>query len=421
MHFRGFALALLGLASFAQALPLVARQGTFTLGDPLPASASDAIAELEVRLEYLQNQPYLSWEDRQEEGGIKALLYYVYGITSISAPDGTTTTITISTRDDTFVFGSALPDTETEALTELQVSLEQLQDKDHKSRADNELIGAIKALLFYKYGITSEYAPPGTTTTLTPGKRQGTWILGGSEPTDEQEAILELEVALEQLQDKPNKSYSDYELIGAIQGLLYYTYHITSISAPEGTTTTLTPGKRQGTFILGGSLPSDEQEAITELEVALEQLQDKPNKSYSDYELIGAIKGLLYYTYHITSISAPDGTTTTLTPGKRQDNSWTLGGGSIVIPDPPTVSGTSSSFTAGKRDNVYDIIGSIPSGETQAIEYLEVKLEQLQNVSKKTKAQKEAITAIKSLLYYTYHITSISAPGGTTTTLTPST
>jgi hypothetical protein len=151
MHFRGFTLALLGLSSLASALPLAARQGTFTLGDPLPASATDAITELEVRLEYLQDQPVLTWQERQEEGGIKALLFYVYGITSITAEDGSTTTITISTRQATFNFGSALPDTETEALQELQISLEQLQDKTTKTRADIELIGAIKALLFYKY------------------------------------------------------------------------------------------------------------------------------------------------------------------------------------------------------------------------------------------------------------------------------
>jgi hypothetical protein len=72
--------------------------------------------------------------------------------------------------------------------------------------------------------ITSEYAPPGSTTVITPGKRQGTFILGGSLPSDQTEAIEELEVALEQLQDKPNKTPSDYELIGAIKGLLYYTY-----------------------------------------------------------------------------------------------------------------------------------------------------------------------------------------------------
>jgi hypothetical protein len=411
MHFRGFALALLGLASIAQALPLAARQGTFTLGDPLPPSASDAIAELEVRLEYLQNQKHLSWKDRQEEGGIKALLYYVYGITSITAPDGTTTTITISTRQNTFTFGSALPDTETEALKELQVSLEQLQNKSPKTRADNELIGAIKALLFYKYGITDEYAPPGSSTTITPGKRQGTFILGGSLPSNEQEAILELEVALEQLQDKDKKTPSDYQLIGAIQSLLYYKYHITSISAPDGTTSTFEPGKRQGTFVLGGSLPSDKQEAILELEVALEQLQNKDTKTPADNQLIGAIQALLLYQYGITSISAPPGTTTTLQPGKRQDNSWTLGTSPIVI----------STFSSGKRDNVYDIIGSIPSDKVQAIKYLEVKLEYLQNVDKPTKAQKEAIKDIKTILYYTYHITSISAPDGTTTTLTPST
>jgi hypothetical protein len=93
----------------------------------------------------------------------------------------------------------------------------------------------------------------------------------------------------------------------------------------------------------------------------------------------------------------------------------------IAVPSgSPLLAGSSSTFTPGKRD-VYTIIGSIPSGETEAIAYLEVKLEQLQNVAKPSKDQKEAIALIKELLYYTYHITSITSPSGTTTTLTPST
>jgi len=250
---RSLALALVGLSALSQALPLdsetkavSARQDSFTLGGSLPSDATTAIKEIEVALERLQDLPSLTPEQWREVGAYKALLFYVYGITSITAPDGTTTTLTFGKRQSSFTIGGALPSDETVALDQLQVALEQLQDKPYKTLADYELIGAIKALLFYKYGITSEYAPPGTTTTLTPGgnsKRQESFTLGGSLPSDEKQAIAELEADLEQLQNKPYKTRADWELIGAIKGLLYYTYGITAITAPDGTTTTFTIGK----------------------------------------------------------------------------------------------------------------------------------------------------------------------------------
>jgi hypothetical protein len=203
----------------------------------------------------------------------------------------------------------------------LEKELIRLQNKPNKTQQDRDDIDAIRAALRFLAGITHISAPPGTGSTFTPGKRG--FSLPPDALTNTKEVIKTLERELIQLQNKKHKTAEDLDDIEAIKGALYYLAGITHISAPPGTGSTFTPGKR------GFSLPPDAltntKEVIKTLERDLIRLQNKSHKSAEDLDDIEAIKAALYYLAGITHISAPPGTGSTFTPGKRDDIN--LGGG----------------------------------------------------------------------------------------------
>lgn len=159
---------------------------------------------------------------------------------------------------------------------------------------------------------------------LEPSTKKRGFVLPPDALTNPKKVIITLEKELIRLQNKPNKTQQDRDDIDAIRAALRFLAGITNISAPPGTGSTFTPGKR------GFSLPPDAltntKEVIKTLERQLIQLQNKRNKSAEDLDDIEAIKAALYYLAGITNITAPPGTGSTFTPGKRDDIN--LGGGS---------------------------------------------------------------------------------------------
>jgi hypothetical protein len=195
----------------------------------------------------------------------------------------------------------------------LEKDLIRLQNKPHKTKQDLEDIEAIKAALLYLAGITNISAPPGTGSTFTPGKRG--FVLPPDATTNPKKVIESLELDLIRLQNKPHKTKQDLEDIEAIKAALLYLAGITNISAPPGTGSTFTPGKRG--FVLPPDATTNPKKVIETLELDLIRLQNKPHKTKEDLEDIEAIKAALLYLAGITKISAPPGTGSTFTPGKR--------------------------------------------------------------------------------------------------------
>ena len=268
-----------------------------------------------------------------------------------------------------------------EAIKSLELQLEQLQNKPHKTRQDLEDIAAIKSALRYLAGIISISAPPGTGSTFTPGKRS--FSLPPDYNTNTKEVIKSLELQLEQLQNKWHKTPEDRDDIAAIKAALKYLVGIVNITAPPGTGSTFTPGKRS--FILPPDYATNTKEVIKTLELTLEQLQNKKHKTAEDRDDIEALKGALKYLVGIVNITAPPGTGSTFTPGKR----------SFVLP-PDSATNTK-----------------------EVIKTLELTLQQLQNKRNKTREDLADIQAIKAAMKYLVGVISISAPPGTGSTFTP--
>jgi chaperonin cofactor prefoldin len=139
----------------------------FTLPPDATSNVNKAIDDIEKQLEALQNKRYKTDDDLEEIEDLKAALKYLAGVTQISAPPGSTTTIHPGKR-------FTLPPTSdvNKAIDELEKQLEALQNKSHKTDADRQEIKEIKSALLYLAGISQISAPPGSTTTLHPGKRQ---------------------------------------------------------------------------------------------------------------------------------------------------------------------------------------------------------------------------------------------------------
>jgi hypothetical protein len=195
----------------------------------------------------------------------------------------------------------------------LEKQLVALQNKPHKTDEDVQEIKALKSALLYLAGITNISAPPGTGTSFTPGKRD--FKLPPDAEQNKKKVIQELEAQLIKLQNKPHKTREDLEDIKAIKEALFYLAGITSISAPPGSGSSFTPGKRD--FKLPPDAEHNKKKVIEELEAQLIKLQNKPHKSREDIEDIKAIKEALLYLAGITSISAPPGSGSSFTPGKR--------------------------------------------------------------------------------------------------------
>jgi len=150
---------------------------------------------------------------------------------------------------------------------------------------------------------------------INPSNKKRGFVLPPDYATNTKAAIEELELDLERLQNKGNKSKQDLDDIEAIKAALRYLAGITSISAPPGTGSTFIPGKRS--FILPPDYATNTKKVIETLEKELIQLQNKKNKTAEDRDDIKAIKAALVYLAGITNISAPPGTGSTFTPGKR--------------------------------------------------------------------------------------------------------
>ncbi|KAK0717915.1 hypothetical protein B0T26DRAFT_741070 [Lasiosphaeria miniovina] len=219
-----------------------------------------------------------------------------------------------------------------------------------------------------------------------PPKEKRSFTLPPDYGTNAKKVIEQLELELEQLQNKRHKSAQDKDDIEAIKGALKYLAGITAISAPPGTGSTFTPGKRS--FSLPPDYASNTKEAIKQLEVTLVKLQNKRNKTAEDKADIQAIKAALKYLAGITSITAPSGTGSTFTPGKRQ--AFGLGG-----------SGGSYSSKCPNLDGA------------------ELALEALLH---KSSPSVQEIFVIQSLKHFLYGcgITIVKSPDGTSTTIKPS-
>ncbi|KAK1759179.1 hypothetical protein QBC47DRAFT_292985 [Echria macrotheca] len=119
--------------------------------------------------------------------------------------------------------------------------------------------------------------------------------------------LLKLQNDLVTLQNKPNKTAADNRKIKELQKKIEKLAGIISISAPDGGSVTFTPGKRDDA----------NKERLKELEDDLVQLQNKPYKTAADNRKIKELQYKIKKLAGIISISAPDGSSTTFTPGKR--------------------------------------------------------------------------------------------------------
>ncbi|KAH8882612.1 hypothetical protein GQ53DRAFT_457007 [Thozetella sp. PMI_491] len=232
------------------------------------------------------------------------------------------------------------------------------------------------------------FVTPPITGTLNPPKekRQGGFGIIGLPPGSEKErAIAALELQLLALKSKPDPTDEDLAQIEALEQMLTYAEGITSISAPPGVNTTLTHGNRKR-FSFPPDWNGDRKKAIDELEKELEALQNQEIKSEDDYVEIEEIKEALQRLAGIEDISAPPGTSTTFHPGKEKR--FTL---------PP--------------DWNNDV--------KKAIDQLERRLEELQNVRNKSQDDLSEIKDLKEALHYLAGIVSIVAPPGSSSTFHP--
>ncbi|KAK0666489.1 hypothetical protein QBC41DRAFT_398073 [Cercophora samala] len=274
------------------------------------------IETLQKELIILQNKRRKTKDDIAKIQAIKDALLYLAGITHISAPPGSGSTFTPGKRD-TFLLPPDATTNPKRVIAQLETELIALQNKKNKTKADYELIADYKAALLYLAGITNISAPPGSGSTFTPGKRDAVFKLPPDAATNPKKFIVQIEKDLVILQNKKNKSKADLELIAAYKAALQYLAGITNISAPPGTGTSFTPGKRDVIFKLPPDAATNPKKFIVQIEKDLVILQNKKNKTKEDHQLIAAYKAALRYLAGITDISAPPGSDTSFTPGKR--------------------------------------------------------------------------------------------------------
>ncbi|KAI1866567.1 hypothetical protein JX265_007868 [Neoarthrinium moseri] len=176
-----------------------------------------------------------------------------------------------------------------------------------------------------KYGITIVATPDGTSTTITFGKakRQENIgpFLGGSDPSALKEHLVALELEYEFLVHQygkhapPSVSRRKEEIEHELKK-----YGITIVASPDGTSTTITPGKarRQESFIGDGSY-GNAAFNLEGLERTLEALMQQygPNPPHDVYIIEENIKHILL-AYGIKIIQSPDGTSTTIYPSTKR-------------------------------------------------------------------------------------------------------
>ncbi|KAK4158073.1 hypothetical protein C8A00DRAFT_28971 [Chaetomidium leptoderma] len=287
----------------------------FVLPPDYATNTKKVIETLELELIRLQNKKNKSRQDLQDIEAIRGALRYLAGITSITAPPGTGSTFTPGKRG--FVLPPDYATNTKKVIETLERDLIRLQNKKNKSRQDVDDIQAIKGALMYLAGITSITAPPGTGSTFTPGKRG--FVLPPDYATNTKKVIQTLELELIRLQNKNHKSQQDVDDIQAIKGALMYLAGITSISAPPGTGSTFTPGKRDAEFSLAtvGTYAS-ECPNLVGAELALETLMHKDKPSPQERIIMQQLAAFLRGC-GITIVKSPDGTWTTIKPSDKRD------------------------------------------------------------------------------------------------------
>lgn len=148
-------------------------------------------------------------------------------------------------------------------------------------------------------------------------KEKRAFVLPPDWNTNTKKVIKELERQLIALQNKKHKSQQDLEDIEALKAALLYIAGITGISAPPGTGSSFTPGKRD-TFTLDTvGAYSSQCPNLAGAELALETLLHKDKLTVEEriikQKLTAFLKGC-----GITIVSSPDGTWTIIKPSDKR-------------------------------------------------------------------------------------------------------
>jgi hypothetical protein len=148
-------------------------------------------------------------------------------------------------------------------------------------------------------------------------KKRG-FVLPPDHALDPKKVIQTLQKDLIRLQNKRHKTEEDLETIAAIKGALLYLAGITHISAPPGTGSTFTPGKRDAGFSLdtvgtyAAVCPN-----LEGAQIALQVLMHKKKTTFEErvimHKLAAFLKGC-----GITIVKSPDGTFTTIKPSDKK-------------------------------------------------------------------------------------------------------
>lgn len=176
-----------------------------------------------------------------------------------------------------------------------------------------------------QYGITIVQTPDGTSTTITFGKAKRQEdigpVLGGSDPSALKAHLVSLELEYEFLVQQYGKSppASIAKREREIEAELRK-YGITIIQTPDGTSTTITPGKnRRGDPTSSTNAYGEAAFDLAGLEMTFESLwqQYGANPPHDVFVVEENIKHLLL-AYGVSSVQSPDGTSTTIYPSTRR-------------------------------------------------------------------------------------------------------
>jgi hypothetical protein len=149
---------------------------------------------------------------------------------------------------------------------------------------------------------------------LEPSTKKRGFVLPPDATTNPKKVIITLEKELIRLQNKKHKTKQDREDIEAIRAALKFLAGITHISAPPGTGSTFTPGKRDE-FNLG----TGEGGSVTKCpnldgaQIALQTLMHKDKHTHEERIIMEKLVAFLK-SCGITIVKSPDGTFTTIKP-----------------------------------------------------------------------------------------------------------
>ncbi|KAH6856864.1 hypothetical protein B0I37DRAFT_85738 [Chaetomium sp. MPI-CAGE-AT-0009] len=149
---------------------------------------------------------------------------------------------------------------------------------------------------------------------LEPSTKKRGFVLPPDATTNPKKVIVALEKELIRLQNKKNKTKQDREDIEAIRAALKFLAGITHISAPPGTGSSFTPGKRDE-FNLGtgegGSLTQCPN--LAGAQIALQTLMHKDKHTPEERIIMEKLVAFLK-SCGITIVKSPDGTFTIIKP-----------------------------------------------------------------------------------------------------------